>query len=206
MKKLIVILALTCLVTSNMAFAISDTGENSLGVYFDAGTYEENCFDPNLGVPFSMYFVMANCTQASVGGFEFGWEEDANISTVLGGAIFTNGGTNFGDNHNFLVGFNTPLITGPATLLVEISGLVLALGLSNISVGPSMPSSFGGSAGFSDGANPALLIPMNYATVDGINVVIDAAGWVRPGVGSLGCVGPVANEEKSWGGVKAIYR
>ena len=120
-----------------------------------------------------MYFVMAYCTQASVGGFEFGWEEDANISAVFE-TIFTNGGTNFGDNQNFLVGFDTPLITGPATLLVEISGLVLALGLSNISVGPSIPSSFGGeSAGFADGANPVLLIPMNYATVDGIN------GWLE---------------------------
>ena len=109
MKKLIVILALTCLVTSNMAFAISDTGENSLGVYFDFDTFELNCFDPsNIGEPFTMYFVMANCTQASVGGFEFGWEEDANISTALG-AIFTNGGTNFGDNQNLLVGFVTCL-------------------------------------------------------------------------------------------------
>jgi len=206
MKNFIVLLALTSLFISNMAFAILDEGENSLGVYFDYDTFEQNCIDGILMIPTSMYFVMANCTQASIGGFEFAWEDDPTIIFVFG-TIFTNGGTNFGDNYNFLVGFVTPLITGPASLLVEVSFLQVAPAAANISVGPSTPSSFGGLfAGFADGADPNILIPMNYATVDGINVVIDDDGWVRPGVGSIGCVGPVPNEEMSWGGVKALYR
>ncbi len=43
MKKRIVLLSVAALFIGNTALAIVDTGENSLGVYFDAGTFEENC-------------------------------------------------------------------------------------------------------------------------------------------------------------------
>jgi hypothetical protein len=208
MKKLIVLLALTSLFTSNIAFAISDTGENSLGVYFDFDTFEVNCYDPIPSVPASMYFVMANCTQATIGSFQFSWMLDPDpIGQYLSlGQVLPQGALNLGTENNLIVGMGVPLVTGSATVLVESSIMWLAHVVADITVGPSTPSSIPGNAVFNDGIDPSLLFTMNFATVDGTNTIIDAEGWVRPGVGSLGCVGPVLNEELSWGGVKALYR
>jgi hypothetical protein len=209
MKKLVVFLALVSMGISSLAFGIMDQGENSLGVYFDAGTFEVNCIDPPVLEPFSMFFVMANCTQSSIGGFEFAWDLDPDPvgDYIVLSALLPPNSLNIGDNKNLIVGVGLPLVTGPATVLVEFQLLVLTPDfLANITVGPVDPPSIPFNTAFVDGNDPSILIPMTYSTLDGNGVTIDPEGWVRPGIGSFGCPGPVAVEQASWGSLKALFK
>ena len=206
MKKLIAILALTCLTTS-MAFAINDDGVNSLGVYFDAPGFNSNCLDYTPSVPANMYFVLANCSEDIIGGFEFGWNFDpdpAGLYFILG-TILPPNALNIGDDHNFIVGIGAPYPTDVATVLADMSLLFLAPGIAaDLTVGPSVPASIPGEAAFVSGNSE--LFPMNFSTFDGELVTRDSQGWVRPGVGAVPCPGPIAVEDQSWGNVKSLYR
>ncbi len=208
MKKRIVLLSLAALFIGNTALAIVDTGENSLGVYFDAGTFEENCIDAPYLEFFSMFFVMANCTQPSIGGFEFAWAIDPDPAgqVLIVSAVLPLQALNIGDNFNFIVGLGTPLATGPATVLVELQLFsVIPDLMGHITLGPVTPSSIPGRTAFVDGIDYEILLPMNYSTLDGVIVNLDNNGWVRPGVATFSCPGPVAIEQSSWGSVKALF-
>ena len=206
MKKLIVILALTCFTTS-MAFAINDTGDNSLGVYFDAPDFNQNCLDYAPSAPANMYFVLANCTEDIIGGFEFGWAFDpdpAGLYFILSTVLPPNA-LNIGDDNNFIVGIGAPYPTDVATVLVDMSLLFLAPGImADVTVGPSVPASIDGEAAFVSGNSE--LFPLNYSTFDGEFVTRDNLGWVRPGVAAIPCPAPIAVEESSWGSLKAMYK
>lgn len=208
MKMLVVFLVLGIMSSGSLAFGILDEGENSLGVYFDHGTFELNCTDAPFAVPFSMYFVMANCTQSSIGGFEFAWAVDPEPAQPLIplAVVLPPFALNIGDNYNFIVGVGEPLATGPATVLVEIQLLNLDSDLvSFITVGPAIPASIPGQTAFVDGIDYDILLPMNYSTLDGVYVNLDENGWVRPGIGMFSCPGPVAVESSPWGSVKALF-
>ena len=204
MKKLLVLLTLTCFASS--AFAINDTGTNSLGVYFDPD-FNQNCIDYTPSVPFPVYFVMANCSEEAVGGYEFAWAMDPDpvgqyfvLSTVLPPYAL-----NIGDNFNLIVGIGAPYLTDTATVLVQFSMMVLTPGITaDITVGPSVPASIEGETAFVSGES--VLFPMNYSTFDGEFVTRDAEGWVRPGIGNIGCPAPIAIEKQSWGNVKALFQ
>lgn len=206
MKKLLVFLALTSLFATS-AFAINDSGDNSLGVYFDVSEFNMNCVDFTAAVPFSMYFVMANCTEASIGGYEFAWAFDPEpvgqyfvLSTIL-----PPNALNIGDANNLIVGIGTPIPTEAATVLVEFSIMILVPGVAaNITVGPSTPASIPLNTAFVSGESD--LLPMNYSTYDGEFVILDNQGWVRPGVGTVGCPAPIATEKESFGNVKSLFR
>ena len=207
MKKLLLLLALTSLMIGSQAFAILDDGQNSLGVYFDAGTFEVNCYDPIPNVPFSMFFVLANCTEDIIGGFEFAWEFDPDPAGTYFtlGTILPPNALNIGDNNNFIVGIGSPYETNEATVLVEMQILfVVPPAEAFVTVGPSTPASIPGSAAFVSGES--VLFSMRYSTVDGVNVIVDEMGWVRPGLGRIPCPGPIATEKASWGNVKALYK
>ena len=73
-----------------------------------------------------------------------------------------------------------------------------------VTVGPSTPASIPGNAAFVSGES--VLFPMNYSTVDGVYVVIDDQGWVRPGLARIPCPGPIATEKAAWGSVKALFK
>lgn len=209
MKTQIVLLSLAVLFIGNTAFAILDTGPNSLGVYFDFGTFEQNCIDPPYVEPFTLYFVMANCTQSSIGGFEFSWamDPDPGAMVIIIGVLLPPNSLNIGDNNNFIVGLGSPLATGPATVLVELTLLNLLPDLAaHLTLGPVTPASIPGQTAFVDGIDTSILLPMNYSTLDGVNVVLDEMGWVRPGVGRLSCPAPVAVEQTPWGSVKALFK
>ena len=75
MKKLVILLAMTSLVVGS-AFAISDDGTNSLGIYFDE-TYDSNCTALSSNETLNTYWVLANCEFAAIGGFEFQWGDRA---------------------------------------------------------------------------------------------------------------------------------
>jgi hypothetical protein len=205
MKKLLVFLALTSLFATT-AFAINDTGENSLGVYFDAPEFNTNCIDYAVSTPFNMFFVLANCTEEVIGGFEFAWAldpEPVGLYFILG-SICPPSSLNIGDNNNLIVGIGEPYYTQAATVLVEFSMMILVPGISaDIPVGPSSPASIPLNAAFVSGNSE--LFAMNYSTLDGTFVTLDNQGWVRPGVGTIGCPAPIAVEDASWGSVKALF-
>jgi hypothetical protein len=210
MKMLTLLITLAFLCSGSLAFGINDDGENSLGVYFDPGTFEQNCIDVPVGAPFSMYFVLANCTQPSIGGYEFAWDFDPDLGPDLFElapilpplAVRIPAGP-----REYIVGLGAPLVTGPATQLVEIPFLAFAPGIeANITVGPVEIPSIPGQTAFVDGFDPAILIPMTYSTLGDPGVFIDPEGFVRPGIGTLSCPGPVAVEQSSWGSVKALYQ
>jgi hypothetical protein len=204
MKKLIVLLALTCFASS--AFAINDEGTNSLGVYFDP-EFNVNCIDYAPASPFNMYFVMANCSVPAIGGFEFAWALDPDpvgqyfiLSTILPPDAL-----NIGDNNNLIVGIANPIPTDAATVLVTFSLMVLSPGVTaDITVGPTVPASIEGETAFVSSDNE--LYAMNYSTFDGEFVTRDALGWVRPGIGTIGCPAPIAVEKSTMGSVKALFR
>jgi len=206
MKKLLVFLALTSLFATT-AFAINDTGENSLGVYFDAPDFNMNCLEYQVSVPTNMYFVLANCTEEIIGGFEFAWAFDpdpAGMYFILGTVLPPNA-LNIGDDHNFIVGIGSPYPSDVATVLVDMSLLFLAPGIiADITVGPSTPASIPGEAAFVSGNSE--LFAMNFSTFDGEFVTRDNLGWVRPGVGAIPCPAPIAVEDASWGSLKAMYK
>lgn len=209
MKTRIVLFSLAVLFIGNMAFALVDTGPNSLGVYFDVDTFEQNCFDPPYLEPFTMYFVMANCTRSSIGGFEFSWamDPDPGGMVIIIGALLPSLPLNIGDNNNFIVGLGSPLATGPATVLVELTLFNLLPDLAaHVTLGPVTPASIPGRTAFVDGIDPSILLPMNYSTLDGVNVVLDEMGWVRPGVARFSCPAPVVVEQTPWGSVKALFK
>ena len=204
MKKLLVLLALTCFASS--AFAINDTGTNSLGVYFDA-EFNQNCVDYVPAAPFDMYFVLANCSVPAIGGYEFAWALDPDPAGqyFILNTILPPSSLNIGDNNNLIVGIGTPLATEPATVLVTFSVMVLTPGvMANITVGPATPASIEGESAFVSGES--VLYPMNYSTFDGEFVTRDNLGFVRPGVGTIGCPAPIAVEKSTMGSVKALFR
>jgi len=205
MKKLLVFLALTSLFATT-AFAINDSGDNSLGVYFDAPDFNMNCIDYAVSIPFNMYFVLANCTEEVVGGFEFAWALDPEPvgQYFILGTILPPSSLNIGDNNNLIVGIGEPYYTEAATVLVEFNIMILSPGIfADITVGPSTPASIPLNAAFVSG--DSVLFPMNYSTVDGTFVTVDYQGWVRPGVGTIGCPAPIAVEDASWGSVKSLF-
>jgi hypothetical protein len=208
MKKLLLALSLVAMMAAS-ASAVVDHGTSSLGVYFNPGA-DVNCFAPTPATPFNVYFIMANPAVGNMGGFEFGWRFSPAVvpapfilSTTLPAQAL-----NIGTNTNFIVGLGGGLVTSEATVLVTLNMMVLAAVAPEtyVQVGPAVPASIPGHAAFNDFSNPADIRPMNYATVDGVNVVVDASGWVSPGVAKMSCQGPIATESQTWSGVKALFQ
>jgi hypothetical protein len=154
-----------------------------------------------------MYFVLADCSEAAVGGYEFAWalSPDPVGQYFVLGLILPPNALNIGDNNNLIVGIGDPLVTEAATVLCTFSLMILTPGImADITVGPSTPASIPGETAFVSGES--ILFPMNYSTFDGEFVTRDNQGWVRPGIGTIGCPAPIAVEKESMGSVKALFR
>jgi len=208
MKNAVLISTLCFLLLSSSVWAIIDDGVNSLGVYFDPPVYEQTCNNYASFVPSSMYFVLANCSEPTIGLFEFRWSFDpdpAGLYLILS-TIFPPGAINFGSQFNFYVGLGTPMMTEEATILVEIQIMYLAPGLeAQIMAGPAMPPTVPGWPLFSDGENMELYA-MTYSTYDPVNGNDIDPVTEMISIGTLGCPGPVATNEQSFDSVKALYR
>ena len=74
-----------------------------------------------------------------------------------------------------------------------------------VRLGPTTPATIPGRCAIADGVDPGWLAPLEFSTVDGIDVTVDPEGWTQPGVASIGCPAPIATENQTWGGVKALY-
>jgi hypothetical protein len=207
MKKYLTLLMI-CL-WSTTSFALIDDGINSLGAYFDPAG-DVNCLAPAPFVQFSIYWILANPVVASLGGFEFAWAfspAPAAAPIIIGTTLPINA-LNIGTNNNLIVGLGSGLITSDATTLVRFDLIATASfpPETYITVGPATPATIPGHAATNDFNNPGDVVPMNFSTVDGVNVIIDPQGWVRPGVAKMSCPGPIATETATWGNVKSLYR
>ncbi len=207
MKRIVALFAI-CLGAST-SFALIDDGINSLGAYFDADG-NINCLAPTPGQPFNLYWILANPVVENLGGFEFAWAFAPEVvpAPFILNAFIPPNALNIGTNYNLIVGLGAGLITTEATTLVTFNMMVLALvdPETYITVGPATPPSIPGHAATNDFDNPADITPMNFSTVDGVNVIINELGWVVPGVAKMSCPGPMATETATWGDVKALFR
>ena len=210
MRKVLAFVAVSLLASS--AWAITDEGPNSLGVYFDDGTFEVNCYEPTANLPHFMYFVVASPETPSntIAGFEFFWDWDPApaLAPFLLAVTLPPGSLNVGDNQNLIVGFGSaPLPNLPATLIVsaQLLWVVVPAVQTYVTVGPATPATIPGRCAIADGADAGFLVPLDFSTVDGVDVVVDGDGFVRPGIGSIGCPAPIATETKTWGSVKSLY-
>lgn len=207
MKKYLALLTI-CL-WSTASFALIDDGVNSLGAYFDPAG-DINCLAPAPFVPFHIYWILANPVVANLGGFEFAWTFSPMPASlpIISSLTLPVNALNIGTNSNLIVGLGSGLITTDATTLATFEVIALAAfpPETYITVGPATPASIPGHAATNDFTNPGDVIPMNFSTVDGINVIIDPQGWVRPGVAKMSCPGPIATETATWSNVKTLFR
>ena len=196
------------------AFGICEDVENGIGVYFDAPAYEENCATPAVGTPFSLYFVLRNCTLETAVGFAFAWR----LAPEPDPAPFNLGITSYpclnmidGDPDDGVFcycaggqGFPT---TGTTLLASVLLVFPAAPGETFVQVGPAettSPPSY--PAIFTDVVGE--IVPLHFCGGGEIgDVTRDADGWSTPGVAVLkGECTSVAAEGQTWGSVKALYR
>jgi hypothetical protein len=202
-----IVLALTLCLTTGSAFALMDDGISSLGIYFDS-TGDYNCAAPAPFVPFNLYFIIARPEVANMGGFEFAWrfEPAPTVMPIITALTLPPNALNIGTDYNLIVGLGSGLITTEATI-VATANLILLSAIppdTYLQAGPATPASHPLHAAYNNFDDPAQIIDLNFSTVDGVNVVIDAAGWVVPGVFRFSCPG-IALESETWSGVKALF-
>ena len=198
MKKL---LALTfAVMVAGGALAQTDM-DNMLGMFFtnDVGQIHMNMPavegvphpDTNVDIlaPVDAFIVLLYPTIESVGGYEVGIGVDGPgfILSVLG----PNGWTNFGDNTNHLVGFQTPVPAGEYGMVLCVMN-IFPQGTMGFTFGPSEPASIPGFPAIADGTNPENLLPCELTTPDGIVATINGGGVV-------------AVEEHTLTSVKALF-
>jgi len=144
--------------------------------------------------PFTLYVTLHDPTVFSVGGYEVGIELP-NLILILA-ASGPNGWTNFGDTHNQIVGYMTPLSTygEPVVVLgqIECLGLDVLDGPAFAVYGAASPASIPGHDGpvIANGVNPDHLIACGYVT--GSPDVF----WFSD---------PLATRTETWTGVKALF-
>jgi hypothetical protein len=202
MKNWIATIAVCLLVQP--ALALLDDGQDSLGCYFD-DLGDVNCFDPTPGVPFTLYFILANPWEDCVGYFEFAWrfEPPLDLQPAIYDLVLPPMSLNLGDEQNLMVGIAYGLTSSPATVLASITVMTLAPVSSGqgVAVGPSTPSMFYECPGYGDCSNLNEIWPMNYSSWP----AGQASGWWT--VAALGCSAQVvAAESATWGDVKPLYR
>jgi len=142
---------------------------------FMSFTFFTDFIQPNFetppGVPFDMHIFVQEPTAPVIGGYECSIPDDL-PGVIVTKATGPNGWTNFGNERNHRVGYQTPLpalaewvILGTITMIVADTDPVW------LPLGPSQPSSFDPPApGYADGVNPNLLHPCD----GGVAVINDA--------------------------------
>ncbi|MCP4290804.1 MAG: hypothetical protein GY780_03095 [bacterium] len=208
MKKKLLNSTLCLLLISSSAWAINDDGVNSLGVYFDNGVFEESSHSLPASVPAYMYFVLANCSEPTIMGYEFRWSFDPDptgLYFILNNVLPPNS-INNGDWNNLMVEIGSPLVPGEAMILLQVQVMALIPGISTqIMAGPSIPSSGPGWPTFAN--ENGQTFPMTYSTfspgegsdIDPLTEMI-SVGQVGQGPG------PVATEFQTFNSLKALYR
>ncbi len=190
--KTIYAIILTFFVASS-ASAVIDSGENSVGLYFDesADVYCVGGIAPNDHV--MMYLILANPSF----DFLYGWEcgiDLAGDAMVLGRQFYTM--VCFpGPPNNMIIGYGTPYPTTIATPLValEIMYMDSDLGPVDFYVHGTTPSSI-------NPDYPAMLTNDGEFIMAGISIIEGPAAQIN------GDCTVVATENISFDSVKSLYR
>ncbi len=204
-------LALVALAVLAQATPI-DPNPDRIGVYFDLEGISTTAA-PSPYTPLCAYLLATNPSRPA--GIS-GWEATVliNPTSFPAGITFDLGPECLPvlDPPYFQVGWAVSKADNPILLLTII--VWYWVGPITFGVGPCIPSSFGGlTAGYADGADPAILVPL---TVSG------DVPWTLPAYPGrnspfivpqnsfvCACVNDacaVATEPSSWGSVKALYR
>lgn len=204
MKKMLVLSAMAVFAFSSVALAVVDPDPDGMSIYFDT-TGDTYCIDT--ANPFSPYNVYILLTNASSSNPVLAWEArvtydgDAAFGVANGNVSWalTNDGLNTGDAVDMIVGTGlTPVaITGDATILASAQLVWMAAG---------------GHAYFTIGrVTDSLSFPdsMGYVSQIGVGTpaqhIFGTPGAECAWIGGDCANTPVADEDMSWGGVKALY-
>ncbi len=190
MKTTITLLFALLLATS--ALAIIDPAPDHMGLYFDtdANVYCQDGVPPYSQV--ELYLLMTNPTFEAIYGFEAGLSFEGN-ALVLGTDFANPQALNVGDDMNMIVGFGSPTISEPATLLATITVMNMDTNMDAIffDLHGSVPSSI-------DPLYPVVLL------ADGVLQLIETSGGPGPEAQINFCGSPV--EKASLEQIKSLYR
>ncbi len=196
--------ALSVVVCAGAALAACEDVENGLGVYFDEGIWEQDCFVAPVGTLFTMYVVLRNPTMPALAGFEFDWRIADAPATLFTTACHVPGTIDWWACENFHIGYTQPRPAEETMVLVELTLVTTAFldDMFAVQAGPASPSSLPGFPAIA-GGDPLEILPMNFCEGEP-----DAEGWSTPGlatVTSLECEG-VPVESMAWSSIKTLYR
>jgi len=175
-----------------------DGEPDCLGIYFDDGTWDENCIEPMIAVPFTMYWVLKDVSAAEIGGFDFGWRPDPEFGPeifILQTSLPP--GCGLFEDYSVQCILATPIPVSGPMLLMSVAMLPIAPELAyDLYLGPSADPMVPGQAVYLDGAHDP--VPLTFA------VPVDDEGWSDGPVAKLGdCA--VATAPTTWGRMKALY-
>jgi len=188
MKKLVVLLM--AMLVASSAFAIVDPDDNMMGLYFDMEA-DMPVIEAAPYTSHNLYLVMTNMTADTIWGFECAvrHEGTSNIGQfVIANATAIDVGTAGTPNH--IVGFGTPTMVTPVTLLATMSVFYMGA-VDEFFLTGSTPSTI--SEEF-----PVVLL----ADSGVLSVGMSAAEGPCAAIGSE----VVATENVSFDGIKSLYR
>lgn len=192
MKKLVVLLMAMLVAAS--AFAIVDPDPNMMGFYFDMDA-DLPCVDgvaPYAQVP--MYLVMTNLTADALYGFEVGYDL-VGTGMVLATAFANPSVIDVGQPGNHIVGFGSPTMTAPVTLLATLTVMYMdtAMGPLDFMMHGTTPSSI-------NPEFPVVLLADGELLSVGLSAAVGAVSEINGG-----CT-VVATDNVSFDGIKSLYR
>lgn len=199
MKKLTALLTILVLLMSVNAFAQIDPDADSMGIYFDLGA-TQTC--TTTAAPFTAVTAYLMITNPSDPAGVSGWEATVLVSpnAVAPAWTLAAGLDVDGDPSNFQVGIGVApmaLPAAPAVMLATWVGYVLAptdvVEFTVMNVAGSV--SFAGTPGYASGSNAGTLIPTTVSS-----------GFPYTVCAQVNACDVVANEDMSWGGVKALFQ
>ena len=193
MKKLLALALVAMMAGGAMAQV-----HNGMGIFFSDTVFDEttNTIAPAASTPFDMYLVLIAVDFANVGGYECGIEF-SEVGTLLLSVGGPNGWTNFGDNTNHLVGYQSALpVSGDGSVvLATFSVMRLNTDAVDITLGPSDPASI-----------PGVPVVADHADPDNLHSCVLTSGATSPGVvANYNGSGIVATEASSLTDVKALF-
>ena len=192
MKKLVVLLMAMLVATS--AVAIVDPDDNMMGFYFDMEA-DMPCAEgvaPYAQLP--MYLVMTNMTDDALYGFEAGYDIVGNAMVLA--TVFANPGIiDVGGPGNHIVGYGSPSMTAPVTLLATLNVMYMdtMMGPVEFFLHGTEPSTF-------DSRFPTILLANSVAMGVGMSAADGPTAQINAGCSV------VATENVSFDGIKSLYR
>lgn len=191
--KLLSILALL-MVAAPLAHGIINPEDDVIGPYFDLDA-DIDCIEGiELNTQFPIYIILTRPTFNELYGFELGLEYGNNL-IKLSETYGNDQALNVGSGNNYIVGFGSPTSTDDATLLMTLS--MLHMGTVN---SPSIFIVSGSEPSSLDPAYPSVLLSDGELRSTALHSEFRAFSHLINGRCGF------EDEERSWDGVKSLYR